>query len=192
MKIQCSVCEAAEAAVFCCADDAALCWACDEKVHTANKLVNKHQRVLLSSSPTQMPKCDICQETIGYFFCLEDRALFCRKCDLATHTVNSFVSKHQRFLLTGVKVVIEAIEHDPLPSFVKTKSHEKVSDLEFSLPKRTIPVQDSVGRDASSSKPPFPGGSATESISPWQLDEFIGLGDFNQNQNLMDSGSSKV
>lgn len=126
MKIQCSVCEAAEANVICCADEAALCWACDEKVHTANKLVSKHQRVLLSSSHTHMPKCDFCQETVGYFFCLEDRALFCRKCDLAIHTVNSFVSKHQRFLLAGVKVGIEAIEHGPLPS-VKTKSHETVS-----------------------------------------------------------------
>ncbi|XP_073157669.1 B-box zinc finger protein 22-like [Henckelia pumila] len=192
MKIQCSVCEAAEANVLCCADDAALCWACDEKVHSANRLVSKHQRVLLSSSQTQMPKCDICQETIGYFFCLEDRALFCRKCDLAIHTVNSFVSKHQRFLLTGVKVGIEAIEHGPLPSFVKTKSQEKVSEPEFSLPKRTMPIQVSAGEDASSSKPPIPGGSATEGISPWHLDDFVGLGDFSQIHNFMDSGSSKV
>lgn len=59
MKIQCNVCEAAEANVLCCADEAALCWACDEKVHKANKLASKHQRVPLSAS--HMPKCDICQ-----------------------------------------------------------------------------------------------------------------------------------
>lgn len=63
---------------------------------------------------------------------------------------------------------------------------------EFSLPNRTIPVQVSHAGDSSSSKPPFPVGSATESISPWQLDEFIGHGDFNQNHNFMDNGSSKV
>lgn len=61
MKIQCNVCEAAEAVVLCCADEAALCWACDEKIHTANKLASMHQRVPLSSSSSQMPKCDICQ-----------------------------------------------------------------------------------------------------------------------------------
>lgn len=61
MKIQCNVCEAAEAKVLCCADEAALCWECDEKVHAANKLANKHQRVSLSMSSSHMPKCDICQ-----------------------------------------------------------------------------------------------------------------------------------
>ena len=61
MKIQCNVCEAAEAAVLCCADEAALCWACDEKVHAANKLAGKHQRVPLSVSSSSLPKCDICQ-----------------------------------------------------------------------------------------------------------------------------------
>ncbi|CAI9303839.1 unnamed protein product [Lactuca saligna] len=105
MKIQCNVCEAAEATVLCCADEAALCWACDEKVHAANKLASKHQRVPLSTSTSQMPKCDICQEAVGYFFCLEDRALLCRKCDIAIHKVNTLVSSHQRFLLTGVKDV---------------------------------------------------------------------------------------
>ncbi|XP_020595297.1 B-box zinc finger protein 22-like [Phalaenopsis equestris] len=66
MKIQCNACEAAEAKVLCCADEAALCWECDEKVHAANKLAGKHQRVLLlsasSSNPSyRVPKCDICQ-----------------------------------------------------------------------------------------------------------------------------------
>ena len=72
MKIQCNVCEAAEAKVLCCADEAALCWECDEKVHAANKLASKHQRVPLSTSSSHMPKCDICQVCCFcgfYFFC---------------------------------------------------------------------------------------------------------------------------
>ncbi|KAK3184700.1 hypothetical protein Dsin_031986 [Dipteronia sinensis] len=106
MKIQCNGCEFEEAKVLCCADDAALCWDCDRRVHAANKLASKHQRVPLSRS-SHLPKCDICQESVGYFFCLEDRALLCRKCDVAIHTANSYVSGHQRFLLTGVQVVLE-------------------------------------------------------------------------------------
>ncbi|KVI00968.1 hypothetical protein Ccrd_020769, partial [Cynara cardunculus var. scolymus] len=61
MKIQCNVCEMAEATVLCCADEAALCSTCDEKVHAANKLASKHQRIHLSTYNSQMPMCDICQ-----------------------------------------------------------------------------------------------------------------------------------
>ncbi|KAG6517138.1 B-box zinc finger protein 22-like [Zingiber officinale] len=117
MKVLCDVCERAAAAVVCCADEAALCWGCDEKIHAANKLAGKHQRVplLLASSNSaaatnsslQIPTCDICQEKPGYFFCLEDRALLCRQCDVAIHTASPHASSHQRFLITGVRVALE-------------------------------------------------------------------------------------
>ncbi|RZC87849.1 hypothetical protein C5167_028302 [Papaver somniferum] len=104
MKIQCDVCEKAEAVVLCCADEAALCYNCDEKVHAANKLASKHQRIPLlhNNHNRNQPSCDICQEKAGYFFCLEDRALLCRNCDVSIHS--STQSSHQRFLLTGVKL----------------------------------------------------------------------------------------
>nr|DAD38820.1 TPA_asm: hypothetical protein HUJ06_013142 [Nelumbo nucifera] len=63
MKIQCDVCEKVEAAVLCCADEAALCWGCDEKVHAANKLAGKHQRLPLLNPSSHVPSCDICQMT---------------------------------------------------------------------------------------------------------------------------------
>ncbi|KAF8697679.1 hypothetical protein HU200_035754 [Digitaria exilis] len=76
MKIQCNACGAAEARVLCCADEAALCAACDEEVHAANKLAGKHQRVPLLSdadaaataaATPAVPKCDICQsKTLHY------------------------------------------------------------------------------------------------------------------------------
>ncbi|PKU85968.1 B-box zinc finger protein 22 [Dendrobium catenatum] len=112
MKIQCDACEKAEAVVLCCADEAALCWDCDEKVHAANKLAGKHQRVPLllpsaASATSKLPGCDICQEKAGYFFCLEDRALLCRHCDLTIHSASPFVSHHQRFLITGARVALQ-------------------------------------------------------------------------------------
>ncbi|XP_047974804.1 B-box zinc finger protein 22-like isoform X1 [Salvia hispanica] len=240
MKIQCNVCEAAEANVLCCADEAALCWPCDQKVHAANKLAGKHQRVPLSTASTQMPKCDICQienstrtktkkisefpslpimlmnstpspfhscaynETVGYFFCLEDRALLCRKCDVAIHSANSLVSGHQRFLLTGVKVGLEATEAHAEPSLGKANNAEKISEPEpHSLPKKaspasspaqygkSMPVQASGCGDFPLSKLSFSGGSAG-SISQWQFDEFLGYGDFTQSYNFMDKESSKA
>lgn len=75
MKVLCNACEAAEAVVMCCADEAALCLACDQQVHAANKLAGKHQRISLitSSGSTasatgascSAPKCDICQVALS-------------------------------------------------------------------------------------------------------------------------------
>ncbi|KAF0924690.1 hypothetical protein E2562_010282 [Oryza meyeriana var. granulata] len=124
MKVLCSACEAAEASVLCCADEAALCARCDREVHAANRLAGKHQRLPLlapgaasaaPAPPPSPPKCDICQECHAYFFCLEDRALLCRSCDVAVHTANAFVSAHRRFLLTGVQVGQEQDDHSPDP-----------------------------------------------------------------------------
>ncbi|GAB4846611.1 hypothetical protein Ancab_025617 [Ancistrocladus abbreviatus] len=233
MKIQCHVCEAAEASVLCCADEAALCNACDEKIHAANKLASKHQRVSLSNSASQMPKCDICQEMVGYFFCLEDRALLCRKCDVAIHTVNPYVSAHQRFLLTGVKVELEPSEPGSSSSTGKPRSGEKVPETEtHSVSRRSapmsvankfekvaptqssgvggltpskrrapmpvagdyskmLPVQGGV-EDFSPSRFSFAGGSAAGSFPQWNIDDFLGLSEFNQNYGFPDHGSSKA
>ncbi|KAI4333470.1 hypothetical protein L6164_018279 [Bauhinia variegata] len=205
MKIQCNVCEAAEAKVLCCADEAALCWECDEKVHAANKLASKHQRVPLSSSSSQIPKCDICQEAAGYFFCLEDRALLCRKCDVAIHTANAYVSAHQRFLLTGIRVGLEATEPGASSSSVKSHSGEKMSDAKSSsvsrkaasVPQSTeynevLPIHVGGGGEFPPNQVSYGGGSNTENIPPWPIDVFLGLNEFNPNYNYMDNGSSKA
>ncbi|KAG8093413.1 hypothetical protein GUJ93_ZPchr0012g19612 [Zizania palustris] len=116
MKIGCDACEKAEAAVLCCADEAALCRRCDAAVHSANSLAGKHHRVALllpsAAGPSPAgahgadhPACDICQERTGYFFCLEDRAVLCRSCDVAVHaTATPHVAAHRRFLITGVRI----------------------------------------------------------------------------------------
>ncbi|KAK9271077.1 hypothetical protein L1049_026666 [Liquidambar formosana] len=105
MKIQCDVCNKDEASVFCSADEAALCDTCDHRVHHANKLASKHQRFsLLLPSPKQFPLCDICQEKRAFLFCQQDRAILCRECDVPIHKANEHTQKHNRFLLTGVKL----------------------------------------------------------------------------------------
>lgn len=66
MKIKCGVCDKEEASMFCCADEAALCDACDQRVHHANKLATKHLRfsLLQPSCKQSLPLCDICQVLI--------------------------------------------------------------------------------------------------------------------------------
>ncbi|CAM6000894.1 unnamed protein product [Sphagnum balticum] len=110
MKIQCDVCDKNKAAVMCCADEVVLCTDCDTRVHAANKLANEHQRIhLMSASDVPARSCDICQEKTGFFFCLQDRALLCRECDVSIHTANSLASNHKRFLVPGIRVALEAM-----------------------------------------------------------------------------------
>ncbi|TVU02403.1 hypothetical protein EJB05_20565, partial [Eragrostis curvula] len=128
MKVQCDVCSAEAASVFCCADEAALCDSCDRRVHRANKLAGKHRRFsLLSPSPSASssgsaahqpspPLCDICQEKRGLLFCKEDRAILCRDCDVSVHTTSELTMRHTRFLLTGVRLSAEPAASPAPPS----------------------------------------------------------------------------
>ncbi|CAL9133780.1 unnamed protein product [Musa acuminata var. zebrina] len=107
MKVQCEVCTAEAASVFCCADEAALCDNCDRRVHGANRLAGKHRRFSLlhpSSSAQPPPLCDVCKEKTGFLFCQEDRAILCRDCDLPIHSASALTMKHSRFLLTGIRL----------------------------------------------------------------------------------------
>ncbi|KAI7743672.1 hypothetical protein M8C21_004120 [Ambrosia artemisiifolia] len=110
MKINCDVCNKHQAFVFCPADDAALCAACDHRVHHANIVAGKHPRFsLLPPSPTDSPLCDICQDKKALLFCQQDRAILCKDCDAAIHKVNEHTTNHSRFLLTGVKLSSEVL-----------------------------------------------------------------------------------
>lgn len=46
----------------------------------------------------------IWQERRALLFCQEDRAILCRECDIPIHQANEHTKKHNRFLLTGVKI----------------------------------------------------------------------------------------
>ncbi|CAI9777866.1 unnamed protein product [Fraxinus pennsylvanica] len=123
MKIQCDVCDKDEASVFCVADEAALCAACDHRVHHANKLAGKHHRFsLLQPSPEQLAVCDICQEKTAILFCQQDRAILCKECDIPIHKANEHTQKHNRFLLTGVKLSATSALHSSSSTTTSTES----------------------------------------------------------------------
>lgn len=199
MKVQCDVCEKAEATFLCCADEAALCSACDNNVHAANKLASKHQRVSLINPSSQSPKCDICQEKTGYFFCLEDRALLCRQCDVSIHSLNNLVAAHQRFLVTGVKVGLEP-SNTISPS---TKTSTQSSDITNKKPQtlRNGPtevsaslhqgVQKGIGGGGISRR-----GTVSEYFSDllplWRMDEFLNLPELDNGYGFGEAGSSRA
>lgn len=148
------------------------------------------------------------QEASGFFFCLQDRALLCRKCDVAIHTVNPHVSAHQRFLLTGIRVGLESTDAGPSaksspsidddktsmeikPFVLPTSDPQKMDfDLQHHHHHHQLGVlQESKVSDHISAS----GGSATGSIPQWQIEEIFGLTDFDQSYEYMENnGSSKV
>ncbi|XP_039022897.1 B-box zinc finger protein 22-like [Hibiscus syriacus] len=150
--------------------------------------------------------CTCSVEASGVSFCLQDRALLCRKCDVAIHTANPYVSSHQRFLLTGVKAGLET-PTDPgaSSSDVKSSSSEKTSETKTnSTSRRWAPMAFSGGynevlpsnvgdENNDLTKVTYAdGGSTAGSIQSWQMDDLFGLTDFNQSYGYMDDGSSKA
>ncbi|MBA0751398.1 hypothetical protein Gogos_000326 [Gossypium gossypioides] len=75
------------------------------------------------------------QERRAFLFCEEDRAMFCRECDLSIHRANENTQKHNRFLLTGVKLS-PSLSLNPTSPSSETKSSSSHSSKRsrFSLP----------------------------------------------------------
>ncbi|XP_050216225.1 B-box zinc finger protein 19-like [Mercurialis annua] len=101
MRTLCDNCESAAAIVFCAADEAALCRACDYKVHMCNKLAGRHVRVGLAD-PSDVPRCDICENAPAFFYCEVDGSSLCLQCDVSVHVGGK--RKHGRFLLLRQRV----------------------------------------------------------------------------------------
>ncbi|WCJ32987.1 B-box zinc finger family protein [Euphorbia peplus] len=101
MRTLCDNCESAAAILFCAADEAALCRACDEKVHMCNKLASRHVRVGLAS-PSDVPRCDICENAPAFFYCGVDGSSLCLQCDVSVHVGGK--RTHGRYLLFRQRV----------------------------------------------------------------------------------------
>uniref|UniRef100_A0A2P2LM04 B-box zinc finger protein 19-like n=1 Tax=Rhizophora mucronata TaxID=61149 RepID=A0A2P2LM04_RHIMU len=101
MRTLCDSCESAAAVVFCAADEAALCGACDDKVHMCNKLASRHVRVTLAN-PSDVPRCDICENAPAFFYCEVDGSSLCLQCDMIVHVGGK--KTHGRYLLWRQRV----------------------------------------------------------------------------------------
>lgn len=147
----------------------------------------------------------IWQEASGYFFCLEDRALLCRKCDLAIHTANPYVSAHQRFLLTGVRVGLDPTEPAAPVAHQQSQAVERAvisqpkqlprtSHHPMSYPDTNGVSSNQMPKDGglAPNKTPLPGFTMPGNIMDWPLEDFFGFPDFNQNFGFTEQNSSKV
>ncbi|KAG6409695.1 hypothetical protein SASPL_127737 [Salvia splendens] len=83
----CDSCKASPVAVFCRADSAFLCGACDAKIHAANKLALRRGRVWI---------CEVCEQAPAAFTCKADAAALCAACDRDIHSANPLARRHER------------------------------------------------------------------------------------------------
>ncbi|XP_077238271.1 zinc finger protein CONSTANS-LIKE 3-like [Tasmannia lanceolata] len=84
----CDSCKSASALLFCRADSAFLCMGCDTKVHGANKLASRHERVWM---------CEVCEHAPASVTCKADAAALCVTCDADIHSANPLARRHERF-----------------------------------------------------------------------------------------------
>ncbi|KAK9077739.1 hypothetical protein SSX86_006076 [Deinandra increscens subsp. villosa] len=84
----CDSCKTTSARLFCRADSAYLCIPCDGKVHAANKLASRHERVWM---------CEVCERAPASFTCKADAAALCVTCDREIHSANPLARRHERF-----------------------------------------------------------------------------------------------
>ncbi|KAJ0802184.1 putative transcription factor C2C2-CO-like family [Helianthus annuus] len=84
----CDSCKTTSASLFCRADSAYLCIPCDGKVHAANKLASRHERVWM---------CEVCEQAPATVTCKADAAALCVTCDRDIHSANPLARRHERF-----------------------------------------------------------------------------------------------
>nr|AEP02829.1 heading day 1 [Oryza rufipogon] len=83
----CDGCRAAPSVVYCRADAAYLCASCDARVHAANRVASRHERVRV---------CEACERAPAALVCRADAAALCVACDVQVHSANPLARRHQR------------------------------------------------------------------------------------------------
>ncbi|KAI4320344.1 hypothetical protein MLD38_033839 [Melastoma candidum] len=83
----CDTCGTAACAVYCLADSAYLCSACDARVHAVNRLASRHERLRV---------CESCERVPAAFLCKADAASLCAACDAEVHSANPLARRHHR------------------------------------------------------------------------------------------------
>ncbi|KAK9281990.1 hypothetical protein L1049_004901 [Liquidambar formosana] len=87
----CDFCGDLTALLYCRADSARLCFACDREVHSTNQLFTKHTRSQL---------CDACDASPASILCSTEALVLCQNCDWERHN-RSVSSIHDRRPLEG-------------------------------------------------------------------------------------------
>lgn len=130
----CDFCEKSTAILYCRADSAKLCFACDREVHSTNQLFTKHTRSQL---------CDSCDDSPASILCSTDALVLCQNCDWERHNRSVTSSSiHDRRPLEGFT---------GSPSVVDLFSFVGLEDVG----KKDLFLNDEIGHDSLRGSDPF-------------------------------------
>lgn len=101
MPRPCDVCRSAPSLVYCRADAAFICGGCDARVHTANRLASRHERVWV---------CEACERAPAALACRADSAALCTACDAKVHSANALAERHYRVPILPLPFLAEEEE----------------------------------------------------------------------------------
>ncbi|XP_077212156.1 zinc finger protein CONSTANS-LIKE 14-like isoform X2 [Tasmannia lanceolata] len=107
-RIPCDFCTDSIAVLYCRADSARLCLACDQQVHSANALSRKHVRSQI---------CDNCRAEPVSVRCATDNLLLCSDCDSDAHASCPVSASHVRNPIDGFSGCPSALELSSLWGF---------------------------------------------------------------------------
>ncbi|KAK2358840.1 zinc finger protein CONSTANS-LIKE [Trifolium repens] len=123
----CDSCKLNSAALFCRSDSAFLCIICDSRIHSANKLSSRHERVWM---------CEVCEQAPASVTCKADAAALCVTCDSDIHSANPLARRHER-------VPVEPF-YDSAESVVKSSTAAAAAAASFNF---VVPTDDGYGQD---------------------------------------------
>ncbi|KAI7756689.1 hypothetical protein M8C21_022967, partial [Ambrosia artemisiifolia] len=176
----CDTCRSRPGTIFCEADLAYLCTACDSQIHAANKLSSRHKRVRV---------CDACEQAPAAFICKADAASLCTTCDAVIHSANPLSRRHHRVPVMPILGSVYGLGFEPQESEATLDNNnnnnnngdedEAASWLIFDSPAKNDPGQ---GQGQSQSQ-------TNEFVS--NGDEYLELVDYNSCQDTQFSDDLK-
>ncbi|KAL5148861.1 Zinc finger protein CONSTANS-LIKE 2 [Glycine soja] len=119
----CDTCRSAPCVLYCHADSAYLCSSCDARVHAANRVASRHERVWV---------CEACERAPAAFLCKADAASLCSSCDADIHSANPLASRHHRVPILPISgSLFGEPEHERVYAFVNEVEAEEEEEEVF-------------------------------------------------------------
>lgn len=120
----CDYCKSAAALLFCRADSAFMCMACDAKLHNpdANMAALKHGKVWM---------CEVCEQAPAAVTCKADAATLCVTCDRDIHSANPLAQRHQRTAVVPFYDTAESVVMKSTDAIFAAPHSDSISDREL-------------------------------------------------------------
>ncbi|KAL5741650.1 hypothetical protein ACOSP7_028382 [Xanthoceras sorbifolium] len=164
----CDTCRSAACTVYCKADMAYLCGGCDARVHAANRVASRHERVFV---------CEACEQAPAAFLCKADAASLCAACDADIHSANPLARRHQRVPILPISGSTYGPRGADEDGFMGPERTENEDDDEEAASWLLInPTKNNTNNN----------NTTTNFLFPGEVDEYLDLVDYNGENQYVD------